>query len=141
MKALLIDPFLQDIAEIEISGDLNSLHKAIGCDCIDGRLLDTGEGHFEREVLFVDDVGMERPGQRFFTWATYDQPLAGRGLVLGVDDSGNNTDTAITLDAARDAVDWPDIEFSHHSYRESTIDFFGSPMAHLEIKAHFRPRR
>jgi hypothetical protein len=134
MKALLIDPFLEDIAFINIFGNLNSLYKAIDCDCITSvRLSDS-------ECMFLDDNGLYRKDQRFFIWEGYPQPLAGRGLILGFTEDGDNTDTALTLEQAREAVRWADLEFSHTSSEESTVDLFGMPMKHLKIKAHFKPR-
>lgn len=141
MKALLIDPFLQGIAEIDISGDLNSLYKAIDCDTITPLVLDADADSNEREVMFLDDIGLERPGQRFFLWADYAQPLGGRGVVLGIDHKGDNTDTTVALAQARAAVRWVDVEFTHYTFDERNDEIFGKPASHIIMTANFRLRK
>jgi hypothetical protein len=60
--------------------------------------------------IYVDDEGLLNNPRYFFNYKGYDQPLAGRGLVLGVDREGDTIGTNLTIERLT-----PLISFSEHS--------------------------
>ena len=81
MKAILIDPEHKIISEVDYDGNHRTINKLIGADLFDVvRLNPEGDG------IFVDDEGLYRQ-DHFWTVGALPSPLAGRGLVLGVDES------------------------------------------------------
>ncbi len=92
IKGLLIDPEKEVVTEIEIhrvDGVLKDLNKIIGCtylDCIPYGIVLPNVGE-KSDIIFVDDEGMLQDGQKHF-WALpmYRHVIAGRGVVLGIDE-------------------------------------------------------
>jgi hypothetical protein len=104
MKAVLICPYTKTIEDVEYSGDYKDLYALLGCGLfttvyLDGANLDT---------LFVDDEGLYVESQKFFKIAGYEQPLAGRGILLGTDAEGESTDCASTAEGVKSIVEWCD---------------------------------
>lgn len=96
MKAILIDPFAKEITEVEYSGDFQDIYKLIDCqtfDCV--TFNQAGDG------VFVDDEGLYDETKEFFKFPGM-QPLAGKGLVLGVDPDGESISPSITLSAMKE---------------------------------------
>jgi hypothetical protein len=92
MKAYLIDPAERSVREVETTGELDSLYELLGCDLVDAVRLDDCD-------VWIDDEGLFKPEPRFFSFTDPNvPPLAGRGLVLGVDDEGNCTEPKPSLD-------------------------------------------
>ena len=99
MKAILIDPEAKTITEVEHNGNFREIYKFIGCECFttvsigsppDGKKLQ----HNGRENhVFVDDEGLLNSPRHFFHWKGYEQPLAGKGLILGCDEEGETVAT------------------------------------------------
>jgi hypothetical protein len=94
MKAYLINPFDQTIIEVEHSGDYKEIYDLIQNG---GSPFDAVYFGSDRDSIFVDDEGLFKEDQRFFKLEGYNQPLAGRGLVLGCDDEGETVAPKITL--------------------------------------------
>lgn len=92
MKAFLIDPKAQSITEVDYSGDYQDIYALIEADTFDVvRLYPTGDG------AFIDDEGLLKEQEFFWVHRNYPGPLAGRGLVLGVDEEGESAAPAVTL--------------------------------------------
>lgn len=93
MKAYLIDPKEQTVTQVEYTGDYTNIYTHIEADLFDvARLYRNGDG------AFVDDEGLLKEPDHFWVHRNYAQPLAGRGLVLGVDDEGNSVEPKTTLE-------------------------------------------
>jgi hypothetical protein len=105
MRALLIDAEQRTITEIEFKGNYQDIQAVLGC-----RQFTTGSrpllGSLEEgfDAVYVSDDDMEdREDPRH--WFQVDAlrsppssyPLAGRGLVLGVDKDGEDCDARISL--------------------------------------------
>jgi hypothetical protein len=103
MKGILIDPTAKTVTEIK--GDFNqirAIYAAIDCDTFDCVYLD------HDLVLFVDDNGLLKAGQDFFRYGSYPQPLAGKGLILGMNDAGDSIGVPDDfLGEAQARVDFP----------------------------------
>lgn len=86
MIGYLISPLDGTVQRVTVR-NYKDIYKWIDADCFDvARFAANGDG------CFVDDNGLlvSRPPDDFFTLPDYPQPLAGKGLVLGVDDAGES---------------------------------------------------
>lgn len=98
MKAILIDVHSQTIKEVEIeknaSVNIGHIYEHLKCDCF------TCVGIDENNDVFVDDEGLLSltPLSKFFLYKGYPQPLAGNGLIVGIDhNDGDSVDTTLTI--------------------------------------------
>lgn len=96
MRAILIDPFDESVTEVEYDGDYKNIYKLLShpehhVDCFTVVYLENGDG------IFVDDEGLFKDPKHFFTYTGYDQPIAGKGLVLGTDEEGNSVSPKTVL--------------------------------------------
>lgn len=48
------------------------------------------------DMIMVDENGLLKNPKKFFAWRGYEQPLAGRGLVIGSDRQGETVATTLT---------------------------------------------
>ena len=85
MKAYLINPFEKSVKEVEYSGDIEDIYLHLNCD-----IFDCCYPFDNQNCVFIDDEGLLKPDQSFFTIGKYSQPLAGMGLVLGTDENGDS---------------------------------------------------
>jgi hypothetical protein len=59
----------------------------------------------ETNTVYIDDEGLYRETQAYFTWEGYHQPLQGKGLILGTDyDNGESIPTTLSLDEVKEKV-------------------------------------
>lgn len=108
MKAILIDPHARTITEVEHDDGLdspNGIYAHCRCDLV-CTVNVAHWGRYSYDTLFLDDDGLSRPNQAFFTWGDYAHPLAGYGLILGCDDEGNSIAPRMTIDSVRQVVAW-----------------------------------
>lgn len=89
IPAVLIDPYKETITDVAYDGNYRSIHKLIHCDCF------TVVALANNQDLFVDDEGLLKltSGTKFFTIPSYLQPLAGYGLICGVNADGETIAT------------------------------------------------
>jgi hypothetical protein len=116
MRAVLIDPFTKTVQQIETPGDLRDIYKAIQCDTIDAAYLTDG-----KHCIYVDDNGLTYTDKVLpvFRWQGYDQPLAGRGLLMGYNKAGANCDCDIPVGVVWSHVTFPALvidEITTHEY-------------------------
>lgn len=121
MRGYLIDPFEKKIEVVEVSGGkshLSEIYAAIGRDCFD--VIRVGSV----DVGYVDDEGLFRADQRYFTLPSYSQPLAGKCLVLGVDFEGSSASVEMSLSELKGQVQWvrPDLRFVREDETSGEID-------------------
>ena len=102
MKALLIDPFMETVQEIDYSGDWKDIRTLLKCDIFATVYFDD----MSTDSVFVDDEGVFVDDQRFFKLGNYTQPLAGYGLVLGCNEEGDSVDCMSTLEDVAKQVEW-----------------------------------
>ena len=94
MRAVLIDPYKEEVTEVDYNGDYKTIYPLIHCDTFTVvRLADDDD-------VLVDDEGLLKLNKdtRFFMLNDYPQPLAGYGLVTGI-----NHDDGETVAAHHDA--------------------------------------
>jgi len=100
MKAFLIDPDNQTITEVESTG-LEDLYRLIDCHTVDAVPIDAGD------VIYVDDNGLYvEPQPASFTYKGFSVPLCGKGVVVGVDDEGDDDVPAHTLTSLINRIEW-----------------------------------
>jgi hypothetical protein len=106
MKAILIDVFNNCVKSVSIDENdtLKSMYRLIGCSLVDRVQINS------HDDIWVDDEGLLsiNNDSRFFTFGNPDlggyQPLAGNGLIMGVDKMGKSIDPTITIDEVRARV-------------------------------------
>lgn len=104
MRAILIDPFLKTIEEVQTNGKLDDIYRLMQVELITTVTLS------DTDALFLDDEGLFVPkeSQEYFHWSGSLQPFAGRGLILGADEEGESADAEIDLDTVRQRVSFLD---------------------------------
>jgi len=105
MKAFLIDPFKQDITEVEYSGHYTEISRLLTCKwftCVYPPSLND-------DVIYVDDEGLYVEDQRFFVVDGVPYPLGGYGLILGTDDEGDSVRPKSSMDHLVNSVRFADI--------------------------------
>jgi len=110
MKAILIDSQSKTIRYVEVKkkGDssIKSIYEHIGCELVDVINLD------ENNDLFVDDEGLLKlhKDSQFFLYDGFDQPLAGNGLILGLNqEEGESIETSLSIEEVAEKVLFLDI--------------------------------
>lgn len=107
MKAYLIDPLESKTSEIVINA-WEDISPAIGCQYFDV----VGLNDYDDDTIYVDEEGLlngafRRIGGFAVDGAYNPNPLAGRGVVLGIDEeTGESSDPKITLDELKNRVWW-----------------------------------
>ena len=103
MKAILINPKLQTINEINYSGDYKDIQKLTECSTF------TAIYPFDNceDTIYLDDEGLLKSSNYCFTFRCDDgrnQPLMGNALILGTDDEGESKDVESTIEIIQDRV-------------------------------------
>jgi hypothetical protein len=104
-KAILIDPVTCTVRFVEVDGDdFNSIYPQLDCQTFTAccHIARDGEtGSYKDDQMLVDDEGLYVKDQRFFMIKAYPGPIAGRGLILGLDALGNTISTRLSLDVIK----------------------------------------
>ena len=103
MKAILINPKLQTINEINYSGDYKDIQKLTECSTF------TAIYPFDNceDTIYLDDEGLLKPSNYCFTFKYdngYVQPLMGNALILGTNDKCDSADVETPLDEIKKRV-------------------------------------
>ena len=104
VRAILIDPFACTVTEVEHdASDYRHIytllsHESMPVDCFTCAYSDRLQ---PGEAIYVDDNGLLKPCDRFFVFAGYPDPLAGKGLILGSDEDGETAAATSDLDSIR----------------------------------------
>lgn len=92
MKAFLINPIQEKIIEVDTDGSLEDIYKLLEVNLIDSVRYDSDN------IIYVDDEGLLKPiKEGFFVIGNSSLPLAGKGLVIGLADSGKEISSNLTL--------------------------------------------
>jgi hypothetical protein len=110
MKAILIDTQNQTVREVEVEqkngSPLQSMYQHIGCELVDVVNID------DKNDVFVDEEGLLKldDNSRFFILDGFFQPLAGNGLIVGLDSkNGKSISTTLTVEEVAEMVIFADI--------------------------------
>ena len=109
MRAILINPIDETIKEVFYEGNkqysrLHWIQDTINCDTIDGVRLDEWG-----QYMYVDDNGMLSNMNYFFRYTDnsyFVEPilLAGKGLVVGTNEEGNDIEPELTIEDLRSRI-------------------------------------
>ena len=101
MKAFRIDPLNKKITEVEYNGDYKQIYNHIDASTFDvATLYDNGDG------AYIDDEGLFVENQHFWIHKNFPTPLAGIGLLLGLDEEGDSTAPKTTIEELNSDVKW-----------------------------------
>jgi hypothetical protein len=104
MKAILIDAFNKTVKELKLNDKkdmLDQWYYALKADMVETAYYIT-----DQDSILVDEEGLLKPCDHFFTYKGAHQPFAGNGLIVGVDEEGETVDCVITLEEVEQNVDF-----------------------------------
>ena len=106
MRGILIDPLKKTVECVNVEGNLSEIYDLLGVECITIVPLDFSD------ALYLDDEGLLVPKneQAYWRMKGSSQPFAGRGLILGTDEEGDNDDAVSDLKDVKASVIWIDRE-------------------------------
>ena len=102
LRAILIDPFLRVISEVNVDNDLQSFYDILNIRSLAIVNIDNTNS------LYIDDEGLLNDNNSLFEIASYAQPLAGRALVVAHNEEGETVETTLDIDQIRAMVGWVD---------------------------------
>lgn len=106
MKAILIDPRTKTVEPVETDGGWQHLQQLVRTE---GSPVDAVGNRKNGDAVWVDDEGQLKGGQSFFLLDGFgDQPLAGRGVILGTTVAGDSCEPTITIEEVRERVRFGD---------------------------------
>ena len=103
MKAILINPKLQTINEINYSGDYKDIYKLTECStftCV-------SPFNLNEDVIYLDDEGLLKQSNYCFTFRCdngHNPPLMGNALILGTDEEGESQDVESSIEMIQDRI-------------------------------------
>lgn len=96
VKAILIDPFTQEVKEVEHDADdYRNIHRLLSTESNKVHSFDVVRID-DTNAIFLDDNGLYVENQAYVLWDGYHQPLAGKCLILGCDEEGETIGTTLT---------------------------------------------
>lgn len=101
MRAYLIDPGLKTVTLVDYTGDYKNIYTHIGCDTFDAIQINDNQ-----DTIYVDDEGLLKGPTSFFMVQGRDEPLAGKGLVLGTNEDGDSVEPKLTLEEVTAMVEF-----------------------------------
>ncbi len=102
LRAILIDPLLRVISEVNVDNDLQSFYDILNIRTLAMVNIDNTNS------LYIDDEGLLNNDNSLFEIASYPQPLAGRALVVAHNEEGETIETTLNIDQIRAMVGWVD---------------------------------
>lgn len=108
MKAYLIDPAAKTVTETDWNGDFRHIYELIDAQAFDIARLTT-----DGDSVYVDDEGLINGTAHkvgLFEVEGYSVPLAGKGLVLGHNGSGESIEPRMSLADLTARVTFPTVE-------------------------------
>ena len=102
LRAILIDPFLRVISEVNVDNDLQSFYDILNIRSLAMVNIDNTNS------LYIDDEGLLNNSNSLFKIASYAQPLAGSALVVAHNEEGETVETTLSIDQIRSMVEWVD---------------------------------
>ena len=103
MKAILINPKLQTINEINYSGDYKDIYKLTECStftCV-------YPFNLNEDTIYLDDEGLLKQSNYCFTFRCdngHNPILCGNALILGTDEEGESQDVESSIEMIQDRI-------------------------------------
>jgi hypothetical protein len=93
----------------------------------------------DRDMILVDDNGLLNNPKKFFIWSGFEQPLAGRGMVVGFDDEGETVATRLTAMAVMANVIFLDaIRVESMETTTEEVELYGRKATRINTRPVFR---
>lgn len=102
MRAILIDPFKKTVLELNLDASQNMLDQWY--KVLDASPVEVAHYIDDHDSILVDEEGLLKPCDHFFTYQGAHQPFAGRGLVVGCDNDGNTVSCTTPVEDVLDSV-------------------------------------
>ena len=116
-KIIIIDPVTETVSAGSYSS-YEELYDLGNYDTFTVQMVDYNSDTDKGNDLFIDDEGLLKDNQRYFTF-TGVGTFAGRGLLIGTDHTtGESIDTYWRLDQVKRAVSFEPVGYSKHPYME-----------------------
>lgn len=138
--AYLINPETRTIEPVAMTGgadNLQDIYRLLACDIITAAHLDA------HDAIYCDDEGLTHgPVYQFFGVKGYPQPLAGRGLIVGIDAEGHDCAPRISLADIKARTYFIERLFKdlwglRHAERLNACEI--APLAHIEATLSGEP--
>lgn len=104
VKAVLVDPFACEIKPVEYDGDDHTkIYPLLSHESMPVDIFEVVYARWMRpnDRLFVDEEGLLKPCSRFLLLNDYEQPIAGKGLLIGADDEGQSQSAETSLEIVK----------------------------------------
>ena len=101
MKGILINPENNTITEVDHDGNYKNIYLIIDTDCFDIQRLEPKQGN--DNGIYVDDNGLNGEVKFGFQYGE-NQPIAGKGFILGCNRKGETISTNLTVEEVRTNV-------------------------------------
>ena len=101
MKAFLVDPVSKTIEEVEHTDEIQDIYDKCDFDCFSCVVVDA-----TKDTLYVDDMGLFKPGLLSFRLRGYPNLLFGKAMILGTDDLGNSMEPVYSLGDYHEMIDF-----------------------------------
>lgn len=131
MRAILINPIDKTIKEVEFDGSSKHIYELIKSDTF--QMVRMDDHHF----VLVDEMGFVRKEIKpLFQHSCYPKPMAGLGLVVGVDENGDDlAPCKLSLEEVTSATVWPKVKFAGIT---ESLQYVGN-VAILSRETNFEP--
>jgi|TARA_R110000824_G_scaffold122497_1_gene279694 hypothetical protein len=99
MRGILIDPTAKSVNEVDYTGDYKQIYKLCDFSVFDCFQIDP------EHTLFVDDEGLLKDNNDFFRiLGGSPHSFAGKGLILGLNDSGASVGSELSVEDIKKKV-------------------------------------
>jgi hypothetical protein len=117
IQAFFINAKEQTVTQMEIKQDLQTYYDLIGCRVVDGIYLDADN------FCYVDDEGLLKEQEGYFTLANFPRPFAGNGIIVGTDEEGNDVSSKLVLEEVVKNVKFYRPDELSHDLKEPFMQF------------------
>jgi len=116
---VLVDPHSRTVTSVELPSDGVSFAPLLDCQYFDSAVLRRPEPGDPGAILYVDDEGMTREGQKFWSFdARPDLVYAGKGLITAVNERGETCPGVAEPDQIARHVVWRAVRFAGYEDTE-----------------------
>lgn len=101
MRAILINPELKQVTEIEVGGDYKEIYKVISCDTFSCPVT-----YDNNDCLYCDDEGLFKPQKGGIIMKNWYYPILGKILILGTNEDGESADAKTDIRFFENQITW-----------------------------------
>lgn len=119
MKGILICPHTRTVTTVKLPRDGVSFARLVDAEYFDVVTLRRPSPRDPGAALYLDDMGMEKEGQRFWSFSPNpERVFAGKGLITAVNEEGDTCDGVADPEQIAPHVVWRDVRFA--GFEETT---------------------